>query len=96
MKFFLDTANLDELKKGASWGIVDGVTTNPTLIAKEGRPIAEQVAKICEIVDGDVSAEVVSIEANAMVAEGLKLAKIHKNIVVKCPLTRDGIRRPRP
>jgi transaldolase len=92
VKFFLDTANLDELKKGASWGIVDGVTTNPSLIAKEGRPIEEQVAEICKIVDGDVSAEVVSTEANAMIAEGLKLAKIHKNIVVKCPLTRDGIK----
>ncbi|MCU1236907.1 MAG: transaldolase [Candidatus Solibacter sp.] len=92
MKFFLDTANLDELKKGASWGIVDGVTTNPSLIAKEGRPIEEQVAAICKIVDGDVSAEVVSTEANAMISEGLKLAKIHKNIVVKCPLTRDGIK----
>jgi len=92
VKFFLDTANLDELKKGASWGIVDGVTTNPSLIAKEGRPIEEQVAEICKIVDGDISAEVVSTEANAMIAEGLKLAKIHKNIVVKCPLTRDGIK----
>jgi transaldolase len=92
MKFFLDTANLDELKKGASWGIVDGVTTNPSLIAKEGRPIEEQVAEICKIVDGDVSAEVVSTEAGAMISEGLKLAKIHKNIVVKCPLTRDGIK----
>ena len=70
MKFFLDTANLDELKKGASWGIVDGVTTNPSLIAKEGRPIEEQVAEICEIVDGDISAEVVSTEAEAMISEG--------------------------
>ena len=92
MKFFLDTANLDELKKGASWGIVDGVTTNPTLIAKEGRPIEEQVRRICEIVDGDISAEVVATEFSAMVQEGKRLAKIHKNIVVKCPLTRDGIR----
>jgi transaldolase len=92
VKFFLDTANLDELKKGASWGVVDGVTTNPSLIAKEGRPIEEQIAEICKIVDGDVSAEVVSTEANAMISEGLKLAKIHKNIVVKCPLTRDGIK----
>src|SRR5207253_4993043 len=91
MKFFLDTANLDELKKGASWGIVDGVTTNPTLIAKEGRPIEEQVRMICDIVDGDVSAEVVSTEARSMIEEGRKLVKIHKNIVVKCPLTRDGI-----
>ena len=91
MRMFLDTANLDELRKGAAWGIVDGVTTNPTLIAKEGRPIEEQVAKICEIVDGDVSAEVVALESAKMIAEGLKLAKIHKNIVVKVPLTRDGI-----
>ncbi len=92
MKFFLDTANLDELRQGASWGIVDGVTTNPTLIAKEGRPLEEQVRKICEIVDGDISAEVVATEFPAMLQEGRQLAKIHKNIVVKCPLTRDGIR----
>src|SRR5207253_480486 len=91
MKFFLDTANLDELKKGASWGIVDGVTTNPTLIAKEGRPIEEHVRMICDIVDGDISAEVVCTEAKSMIEEGRKLAKIHKNIVVKCPLPRDGI-----
>jgi len=92
MKFFLDTANLDELKKGAAWGIIDGVTTNPSLIAKEGRPIDEQVRLICDIVDGDVSAEVVSTEASGMISEGRNLAKIHKNIVVKCPLTRDGIK----
>jgi transaldolase len=92
MKFFLDTANLDELKKGAAWGIVDGVTTNPSLIAKEGREITEQVRMICDIVDGDISAEVVSTESNAMIREGLNLAKIHKNIVIKCPLTRDGIK----
>src|SRR5579862_5399330 len=91
MKIFLDTANLDELKKGAAWGVVDGVTTNPTLIAKEGRPIAEQVRMICDIVDGDISAEVVATEKGAMIREGRELAKIHKNIVVKCPLTRDGI-----
>jgi transaldolase len=91
VKFFLDTANLDELKKGASWGILDGVTTNPSLIAKEGRPIEDQVRMICGIVDGDISAEVVSTESSAMIAEGRKLAKIHRNIVVKCPLTRDGI-----
>jgi transaldolase len=92
VKFFLDTANLDELKKGASWGVVDGVTTNPSLIAKEGRPIEEQVRMICDIVDGDISAEVISTEAGAMIAEGRKLARIHKNIVVKCPLTREGIK----
>jgi transaldolase len=92
MKIFLDTANLDELRKAADWGIVDGVTTNPSLIAKEGRPIAEQIAAICEIVDGDVSAEVVATESEQMVKEGRELAKIHENVVVKVPLTRDGIR----
>jgi transaldolase len=91
VKFFLDTANLEELKKGAAWGIVDGVTTNPTLIAREGRPLQEQVRLICEIVDGDVSAEVVSSDVAGMVREGRELAAIHRNIVVKCPLTRDGI-----
>ncbi|MGH9628374.1 MAG: fructose-6-phosphate aldolase [Bryobacteraceae bacterium] len=91
MKIFLDTANLDELKKAAAWGIVDGVTTNPSLIAKEGRPIEEQIAKICDIVDGDISAEVVSTIAEEMVREGRLLARIHKNVVVKVPLTRDGI-----
>ena len=91
MKFFLDTANLDELKKGAAWGIVDGVTTNPSLIAKEGRPIAEQIKMICDIVDGDISAEVVSTETKDMLREGRELSRIHKNVVVKCPLTRDGI-----
>src|SRR5439155_282453 len=92
MKFFLDTANLDELKKGAAWGVVDGVTTNPSLIAKEGRPMAEQIRMICDIVDGDISAEVVAIETKEMLREGHELARIHKNVVVKCPLTRDGIR----
>jgi transaldolase len=92
MKFFLDTANLDELKKGAGWGIVDGVTTNPTLIAKEGYPLEEQIRRICDIVDGDISAEVVSTESAQMIREGRELARLHKNVVVKCPLTRDGIR----
>ncbi len=91
MKFFLDTANLDELKKGAAWGIVDGVTTNPSLIAKEGRPIADQIKMICDLVDGDISAEVVSTETKDMLREGRELSRIHKNVVVKCPLTRDGI-----
>jgi transaldolase len=91
MKFFLDTANLDELKRGAAWGIVDGVTTNPTLIAKEGVAIDEQIRRICDIIDGDISAEVVSTATNEMLQEGRKLARIHKNVVVKLPLTRDGI-----
>jgi len=91
MKFFLDTANLDELKKGAAWGIVNGVTTNPSLIAKEGRPIADQIKMICDLVDGDISAEVVSTETKDMLREGRELSRIHKSVVVKCHLTRDGI-----
>ncbi|HXG33741.1 MAG TPA: fructose-6-phosphate aldolase [Bryobacteraceae bacterium] len=92
MKIFLDTANLDELRKGAEWGIVDGVTTNPSLIAREGRPIEEQIRRICEIIDGDVSAEVVATEASEMVREARRLAGIHPNVVVKVPLTREGIK----
>src|SRR4051812_29866140 len=92
MKFFLDTANLDELRKGVELGLVDGVTTNPSLIAKEGNPIEGQIREICGIVDGDISAEVVATQSDAMISEGRKLAKIHKNVVVKVPLTRDGIR----
>ncbi len=92
MKFFLDTANLEELRKGADWGIVDGVTTNPTLIAREGVTTAEQIEKICEIIDGDVSAEVVSTTTQEMLEEGRQLAQMHQNVVVKLPLTRDGIK----
>lgn len=92
MRFFLDTANLEELKTAARWGIVDGVTTNPTLIAKEGVPIDEQIRKICDIVDGDISAEVVATNADDMVTEGRHLSRIHKNVVVKVPLIREGIR----
>jgi transaldolase len=92
MKFFLDTANLDELKRGVEMGVVDGVTTNPTLIAKEGNPIEDQIHRICDLVNGDISAEVVATKSDAMLVEGRRLAKIHKNVVVKLPLTRDGIR----
>lgn len=92
MKIFVDTANLEELRTAAAWGIVDGVTTNPSLIAKEGNPIEEQIARICEIVDGDISAEVVATESDKMIEEGRKLATIHPNVVVKLPLTRDGIK----
>ena len=92
MKFFLDTANLEEIRKAAEWGILEGVTTNPTSIAREGRPIAEQIRRICEIVDGDISAEVVATEAGAMIREGRELARLHQNVVVKCPLIRDGIK----
>lgn len=92
MKIFLDTANLEELRKGVDWGVVDGVTTNPTLIAKEGKPLAEQIRRISEIVHGDISAEVVATEAGGMIKEGRELAAIHPNVVVKCPLTRDGLK----
>jgi transaldolase len=92
MKIFLDTANLEELRRGVQWGVVDGVTTNPSLIAKEGRPMEEQIKEICGLVRGDVSAEVVSTDTQGMIAEGRELARIHSNVVVKCPLTRDGIR----
>ena len=91
MKIFLDTANLEELKKGAAMGIVDGVTTNPTLIAKEGVPIEEQIRKIVDIIDGDISAEVVSTNSKEIIDEGRRLSKIHKNIVVKVPLIPEGI-----
>jgi transaldolase len=92
MKFFLDTANLDELKKGAAWGVIDGVTTNPSLIAKEGQPLKEQVRRICDIVDGPVSAEVVATDFDGMVKQAQELHAVHPNIVVKVPLTRDGIK----
>ena len=92
MKFFLDSANLDELKKASGWGIIDGVTTNPSLIAKEGVPIEEQISRICDLVDGDVSAEVVSLNAKEMIEEGRRLAKLHSNIVVKVPLIEAGIK----
>jgi transaldolase len=91
MKFFLDTANLEEIKKIAGWGIIDGVTTNPSLIAKEGVPLEEQIRRICGVVQGDVSAEVISTTAKEMVTEGRVLARIHENVVVKVPLTKDGI-----
>lgn len=91
MKIFVDSADLNELKKAAAWGVVDGVTTNPSLIAKEGEAIETRIAKICEIIDGDISAEVVATTSKEMIEEGRKLARIHKNVVVKLPLTRDGI-----
>ena len=92
MKLFLDTANLDEIRRGAAWGIVDGVTTNPSLIAREGIPIEERIADICDLIDGDVSAEVVATSADEMVREGRALARIHRNVVVKLPLIPEGIR----
>ena len=92
MKIFLDTANVDEIKEGASWGIVDGVTTNPTLIAKEGRDFETVIKEICELVDGPVNAEVVGLKVDEMVEEGRKLRELHKNICVKIPMTVDGIK----
>jgi len=92
MKFFLDTANVKEIQEAASWGLLDGVTTNPSLVAKEGRIFKEMLVEICNIVDGPISAEVVSLEADAMVKEGKELAKIHKNIVVKVPLIAEGLK----
>ncbi|MEJ8752727.1 fructose-6-phosphate aldolase [Mediannikoviicoccus vaginalis] len=92
MKFFIDTANIDEIKEVASWGIVDGVTTNPSLIAKEGRVFEDVIKEITEIVDGPISAEVVSLECEGMLEEARELAKIHKNIVIKLPMTKEGIK----
>ncbi len=92
MKFFLDSANLEELKNAAEWGIIDGVTTNPSLIAKEGIPIEEQIRKICDLFDGDVSAEVISSTAQEMFEEGIRLSRIHPNVVVKVPLIAEGVK----
>jgi transaldolase len=92
MKFYLDTASVKEIQEAASLGLLDGVTTNPSLVAKEGRIFREVLVEICNIVDGPISAEVVSIEADAIVKEGRELAKIHKNIVVKVPLIAEGLK----
>ena len=92
MLIFLDTGNTKEIKEAASWGVLDGITTNPSLVAKEGRSFKELLKEICSIVDGPISAEVVSIEADAMVKEGKDLASVHKNIVVKVPLIPEGLK----
>lgn len=92
MKIFIDTANVDEIRRVSKWGILDGVTTNPSLIAKEGRDIKEVVEEICSIVDGPISAEVISLESEKMVAEARELVKIHKNIVVKIPMCEEGLK----
>jgi transaldolase len=91
MKFFLDTANTDEIRNAEKTGLVDGITTNPSLVAKTGRTYRDVLEEICKIVDGPVSAEVISTEAEKMIAEAKKLAKIHSNIVVKIPMTNQGI-----
>lgn len=95
MKFFIDTANVAEIKEAVALGMVDGVTTNPSLIAREKRPFEEIIREIASIVDGPISAEVISLEAAGMVSEGQKLAAIHKNIVIKVPMTPDGLKATR-
>lgn len=96
MKFFIDTANLDQIKEAHDMGILDGVTTNPSLMAKEGISGHENVfnhyRKICEIVDGDVSAEVIATDYDGIIKEAMELIKIHKNIVVKVPMIKDGVK----
>jgi transaldolase len=95
MKFFIDTANVDEIKEAHAMGMVDGVTTNPSLIAKEGRVFEDVIKEICGIVDGPISAEVISLDADGMVGEARELAKIHPNVVIKVPMTVDGFKATR-
>ena len=92
MKFFIDTANIDEIKEAASLGVLDGVTTNPSLVSKEGKDFRKLLDEILKIVDGPVSAEVISTDYEGIVKEGRDLAKIHKNIVVKIPLIKEGLK----
>jgi len=92
MKFFIDTANVNEIKEAAAWGILAGVTTNPSLIAKEGRDFKEVVKEITAIVDGSISAEVLSDDSEGMIEEALELSKIHKNITIKVPMTEEGLK----
>src|SRR5213593_46010 len=92
MKIFLDTANIKEIREAHGWGILDGVTTNPSLVAKEGQDFYDVLRQICAIVQGPVSAEVVSITADEMVREGRDLARVAKNIVVKIPMIREGLK----
>lgn len=91
MEFFLDTGNVDEIKEAAKWGLIDGVTTNPSLIAQTGRDQKSVIQEICSIIDGPISAEVISTEKDGMMNEALELAKIHENVIIKLPLTEDGI-----
>jgi len=95
MKFFIDTANIDEIREAHSMGMVDGVTTNPSLIAKEGRDFEDIIKEICQIVDGPISAEVISTDTEGMIKEARHLAKIHDNIVVKIPMIVDGLKATR-
>lgn len=92
MKFFIDTANINEIREAEALGILDGVTTNPSLVSKEGKPFKETILEICSIVNGPVSVEVVAIERDGMLKEGREFAKWHKNVVVKLPTTREGVK----
>ncbi len=92
MKFFLDTASLTEIREGAKLGIIDGITTNPSLAAKEGRPFKDIILEICSLIDGPISAEVTATEAEGMIEQARELRSWHRNIVVKIPLTREGVR----
>lgn len=92
MKFFIDTANFDEIKEAHSWGIISGVTTNPSLVAKENVPFHERLREITELVDGSVSAEVIALDAEGMIKEGRELAAIAPNITVKLPMTPEGLK----
>ena len=95
MKLFIDTANLKEIREANSWGIIDGVTTNPTLIAKENQEFLPLIHEICSIVDGPISVEVLSQKSEEIIKEGKELAKLHRNIVLKIPLTTDGLKATR-
>ncbi len=92
MKFFIDSASLEEIREAAALGVLDGVTTNPTLIAKEKVNLKKRIVEICQIVNGPVSAEVVAIDAEGMCNEGRELARLHSSVVVKIPMTRDGMK----
>ena len=92
MKFFIDTANIAEIREAASMGVLDGVTTNPSLVAKEGKDFRKLLEEICAIVDGPISAEVISVDFAGIMKEGRELSKIHKNIVVKVPLIKEGLK----
>ncbi|MGD9569521.1 MAG: fructose-6-phosphate aldolase [Sedimentibacter sp.] len=92
MKLFIDTANVEEIRKANDMGVICGVTTNPSLIAKEGRLFEEVVSEITQIVDGPISAEVISLDSEGMIREAVELAKIHKNIIIKIPMTTEGLK----
>lgn len=95
MRIFADTANLEEIRELKSWGVIDGVTTNPTLLSRESGDPFETLVQICEVVDGPVSAEVISTDSSGMIEEGKKLASLHKHIVIKIPMTVDGLKATR-